>query len=232
MESKINENLGIALEKLNKLDFPFLIIGGLICNATLKEHARETKDIDLIFDTDFKKIEETFRKEFDVVRFLYFPLSKSTTEGSFSCFVKVNDEIIHIEGRRFHIFNTIKGRLYKIGNHTFSGVPIEFQIAEKIIAIFSIEIPEYKHLIDLYSFSVLKDNSINIELIKYYLNLILSYKNDIKKKLNLPLINVSQKIDINKKFEGSFLLPLQAQYNYSKEYIISELNKWLPQFFI
>ncbi len=231
MESRINKNLGIALEKLNKLDFPFLIIGGLICNASLEEHARETKDIDLIFDTDFKNIEEIFRKEFDVLRFLFFPLSNSTTEESFSCFVKINEEIIHIEGRRFLIFNKIKGNPYKIGNHTFNGVPIEFQIAEKIIAIFSIENPEYKHLVDLYSFSALKESSINAELIKYYLNLLLSYKNDIKKKLNLPLISISPTIDIHKEFEGSVLLPLQAQYNYSKEYIISELNKWLPKFF-
>ncbi len=231
MESRINKNLGIALEKLNILDFPFLIIGGLICNATLKEHARETKDIDIIFDCDFKKIEEIFRKEFDVVRFLFFPLSNSTTEESFSCFVKINEEIIHIEGRRFLIFNKIKGNVYKLDDHTFKGVPLEFQIAEKIIAMFSIEIPEYKHLVDLYSFSVLEDSFINTELIKYYLNLLLSYKNEVKKKLNLPLIKLSQKIDINKKFEGSFLLPFQAQYNYSKEYIISELNMWLPKFF-
>lgn len=229
--NSVNSNLGIALDKLNKLDFDFLIIGGLICNVILKEHARRTSDIDLICDTDFHKIEELFKKEFDVVNFLYFPFSSEATEESFSCFVKINDEIIHIEGRRFEIFNDIKRSTYKIDQHTFNGVPIEFQIAEKIISIFSIQEPSYKHLVDLYSFSQLDDSSINKKDVKKYLDMLLSYKNNIKKKLNLPLICLSPIIDVNKEFEGSLLLPLQAQYNCSKEYIISEINKWLPQFF-
>lgn len=226
----ISNNLEIAINKLNTLDFDFLIIGGLICNAVLANHARRTSDIDLICDTDFHKLEELFKKEFDVVRFLYFPLTNEATEESFSCFVRINNEVIHIEGRRFDIFNKFKRSVYQIGQCTFTGVSVELQIAEKIIAMFSIEIPLYKHLVDLYSFSQLDECSISKDDIKKYLVLLLTYKNNVKKKLKLSLIDLQSHIEINKEFEGSLLLPLQAQYNYSKDYLISEINKWLPQF--
>lgn len=231
MHKNISNNLEIALNKLNNLDFDFLIIGGLICNAVLANHARRTSDIDLICNTDFHKLEELFKKEFDVVRFLYFPLTNEATEESFSCFVRIDNEVIHIEGRRFDIFNKFKRSIYRIGQCAFSGVSVELQIAEKIIAMFSIEVPLYKHLVDLYSFSKLNDNSFNKNDIKNYLKMLLSYKNNVKKKLKLPLIDLQSHIEVNKKFEGSLLLPLQAQYNHNKEYIISEINKWLPQFF-
>jgi len=97
--------------------------------------------------------------------------------------------------------------------------------------LFSIEVPLYKHLIDLYSFSQLDECSISKDDIKKYLDLLLTYKNNVKKKLKLPLIDLQSHIEISKEFEGSLLLPLQAQYNHNKEYIISEINKWLPQFF-
>jgi len=230
MHKNISNNLEIALNKLKKLDFDFLIIGGLICNAVLANHARRTSDIDLICDTDFHKLEELFKKEFDVVRFLIFPLTNEATEESFSCFVRIDNEIIHIEGRRFDIFNNFKRSVYQIGQCTFNGVSVELQIAEKIIAMFSIRVPLYKHLVDLYSFSQLDECSIDKDDIKKYLDLLLSYKNDVKKKLKLPLIHLQSHIEVNKEFEGSLLLPLQAQYNHNKEYIIEEINKWLPQF--
>jgi|GEM_PF-2756677 len=231
MHKNISNNLEIALNKLNNLDFDFLIIGGLICNAVLANHARRTSDIDLICDTDFHKLEELFKKEFDVVRFLYFPLTNEATEESFSCFVRIDNDVIHIEGRRFDIFNKFKRSVYQIGQCTFNGVSVELQIAEKIIALFSIEVPLYKHLIDLYSFSQIDECFISKDDIKKYLELLLTYKNNVKKKLKLPLINLQSHIEVNKEFEGSLLLPLQAQYNHNKEYIISEINKWLPHFF-
>ena len=227
-DSDISLSLGTALDKLSKLDFDYLIIGGLLCKSILGNHGRPVDDIDLICDTDFKKIEEMFKKQFDVVRFDYYSFSKVATEESFTSVIKINGENIIIEGRRFDIFNKIKKETYKIGNHSFKGVPIEFQIAEKIIAMFSVPVPSYKHLVDLYSFSLLDESVANRREIKRYFDLLLSYKNEIKKKLGLPILKSTHFVDPNQEFDGSFYLSsLQAQHNYSRDYLVNKINEWL-----
>lgn len=229
----INANLAITLSKLSKLDFDFLIIGGLLCKAVLLDHARETNDIDIVFNTDLKRIEGLLRKEFAVIRFDYFPISDISTDESFAALVKINNEKILIEGRKVPYFNQIKKETYKIGDLTFEGVAKEFQIAEKIIAMFSIPVPLYKHLIDLYSFSFLDETIVDKKEIKKYFDLILSHMNEVKKKQKLPLIVPTKNIDSNKEFEGSlYLISLQSKYNYSKEYLINKINEWLSLIFI
>ena len=218
----------IIIDKLEKSGFKFLVIGGLISNAVLLEHSRSIDDIDIIFEDDIEFVEKLFNKEFDVVRFDCFSLSKFSTEESFTSIIKIDDENILVEGRRFDYFKFIKEQRYQIENFAFKGVPLEFQIAEKIIALFSIPVPQYKHLIDLYSFSQLNESSYSKKKIKEYFDLLVTNKNKTKKELDLPLLEPITAIDPNKDFEGSiYLLTLQAGYNYSKEYIINKVNKWL-----
>ena len=218
----------IVLNKLSKLDFNYLLIGGLLCKSVLLNHSRETNDIDILFDIDIKRIEELFKKEFEVIRFDSFSFSKYSTEESFTSIVRINGEDVLIEGRRIDYLNKIKKQTYKIDDYSFIGVQLEFQIAEKIIAMFSVPIPEYKHLIDLYSFSLLDESIYDKKKIKEYFDLLMFNKNKVKKMMNLPLLVPIKSIDSNKEFEGPmYLLTLQAGYNYSREYLISKVNEWL-----
>lgn len=218
----------IILNKLEKSCFDFLVIGGLISNAVCKEHSRSIDDIDIVFDDDIKNVEVLFKKEFEVIRFDYFSFSKTATEESFTSIIKINDENILVEGRKLDYYKSIKKQDYQINDFAFKGVPLEFQIAEKIIAMFSIPHPQYKHLIDLYSFSELSESCYSKKIIKEYFDLLISNKNKIKKELALPLLELIITIDPKKEFEGSiYLSSLQAGYNYSKEYIINKVNKWL-----
>lgn len=222
------ETIKTAIEKLEKSDLSFQIIGGLISKAVLLKHSREVNDIDIIFDNDIDYVEKIFLKEFEVIRFDRYSFSKLSTEESFTSIVNINDETVLIEGRKFDCLKSIKEQKYYINNFYFKGVPLEFQIAEKIIALFSIAKPEYKHLIDLYSFSKLDKSLYDKKMIKEYFNLLINIKNKVKRELKLPLLDLVTTIDSKKDFEGSiYLLTLQASYNYSKEYVIDELNKWL-----
>ena len=53
------------------------------------------------------------------------------------------------------------------------------------------------------------------------------HKKSVDKAIR-DIYNIRPTGDPNKDFEGSiYLLTLQAGYNYSKEYIINKVNKWL-----
>lgn len=216
----IDPNIKYALERLSKLDFDYLIIGGLLCNALLKDHSRTTNDIDIICGTDIDKIETLLRKEFDVVRFDYFAINDIDYEDQFAAIININNKNILIDGRRVDYFNQIERKKYKIEDVSFFGATLEFQIADKIDSLLQVDTPECKHLIDLYSFSKLDKSSINVNELKRYYDLILQRRKIVKTNVKT--------IDINKEFKGSFILSsLNAGYNYSKEYIINMVNEWL-----
>ncbi len=86
---------------------------------------------------------------------------------------------------------------------------------------------EYKHLVDLYSYSLLEDKSINIGQIKEFVSSIFKYRNNIRKshdeKEPKPNLHI-----VDKDFKGSYiLLALQAGHNISKTYMIDRVNDYL-----
>ncbi len=219
------------IEELNKLPFDFYISGGVIGKFFLKERSRYIKDIDIVTNCDLKEVEMIFRKHFDVDEFIISPFSKVLYAETFICLIRLDGNIIQIDGTKAEWFDRIKPEMYKLNGISFKGVPFEYLIATKIHALISENERPYKHLVDIYSVSKLDQSLFDKQEIKRYLEIYNAYEDKNKKLINKPAARLRLSIEENKRFNGSEILTtLQAGYNVSKETMIEEVNKWLKTF--
>ena len=75
---KIDPSIKKVLEKLVNLNLDFSVVGGLLCQYYLKEHARYTKDVDILFHSDFQEVEEEIKKTFGTIDFSYSQETKTS----------------------------------------------------------------------------------------------------------------------------------------------------------
>ena len=62
---KIDPSIKGVLEKLVTIKgLDFYVIGGLLCQYYLKDHARYTKDVDIIFNDEQEVVERELKKAF------------------------------------------------------------------------------------------------------------------------------------------------------------------------
>ena len=225
---KIEPSIKEVLEKLVNIDLDFYVVGGLLCQYYLKDHARYTKDVDIVFYSDREKVEEELKKAFKTIDFSYDEERESFYEPSFTCFAKVSGLRGQIEGKKVNYFSEIETEQYSYEGINFQGVHIEYVIAEKIVSLLNELSRPYKHLVDIYSFSQIDQSLLNKEEIKRYVLLINNQENQFRKSINLEECKLPNQIPSNKAFNASFALPMfQSKHNISKDVMISEVNKWL-----
>lgn len=231
LQNEFKFDILLIIEELNKLPFEFYVSGGVICKFFLKEHSRYVNDIDIVTKCDLKEVERIFRQHFDVVTFVSNPASDPYFIERFICLVNLDGKTIQIDGMRLDFFNEIEPQIYKINDISFKGVPIDYLLATKIHAItIKIERP-FKHLVDVYSASLIDPSLINKQEIKRYMKLYNDSENKVRKMFNKPEIPLSFSIENDKRFSGpEMLTTFQAGYNISKESLIEEVNKWLSSF--
>lgn len=219
------------IEELNKLPFDFYISGSLICKFFFKEHSRYIKDIDIVTKCDLKEVESIFRKHFNVVEFVSGPISDIFFVQTFLCVIKINDITIQIDGMKLDFLDEIEPQIYKINDTSFKGAPIEYVIATKIHGVLNKSKRPYKHLVDVYTASLLDKNLIDKNKIKNYLRIYYDHENKVRKMFKKPKNNLNFYMEKDKSFTGPiYLTTLQARHNISKEAMIEEVNKWLKTF--
>ena len=220
-----------VIKELNALPFDFYISGGVICKYFLKERSRYVRDIDIVTKRDLKEVESIFRQHLNVVEFISSPITELFLEETFICLIEVDGKIVQIDGMRVDFFDEIKPEIYKVNDNSFKGVPFEYLVATKILAVTSkIERP-FKHLVDTYSASLIDPSLIDKQEIKRYLEIYNIFENEGRNILKKPEVTIKFSIDEKKKFNGSKILTtLQTGYNVSKETMIEEVNKWLQTF--
>lgn len=217
-----------SIEELNKLPFEYYVSGGVICKYLLKEHSRYVRDIDIVTKRDLKEVESIFRQHLNVIEFISSPITELFLEETFICLIKIDGKIVQIDGMRVDFFDEIKPEIYKVNNNSFKGVPFEYLVATKILAVTSNVERPFKHLVDTYSASLISHSVVDKQEIKKYLLIINDSENKAREVLKKQEITLSFSIKKEKSFSGSKTLnTLQAGYNVSKEMIIEEVNKWL-----
>ena len=219
------------IEELNKLPFEFYVSGGVICKYLLKEHSRYVRDIDIVTKLDLKEVESIFRQHLNVVEFVSSPITELFLEETFICLIKVDGKIVQIDGMRVDFFDEIKPGIYKVNDNSFKGVPFEYLVATKILAVTSNVERPFKHLVDTYSASLINPSLIDKQEIKKYMLIINDSENKARKMLKKQEIDLSFSIEKEKSFSGSKILnTLQAGYNVSRETMVEKVNKWLSTF--
>ena len=227
-DGKVDPSIKEVLEKLVNINLDFYIIGGLLCQTYLKEHARYTRDVDILFYSKPEIVEEELKKAFGKIDFSYSQATDYFYEPFFTCFTNVNGLRGQIEGRKIDFFSEIKAEQYSYKGITFNGVCLEYAIAEKLVSILSELARPYKHLVDIYSFSKIDPSLYDKEEIKRYLQLINRQENEFRKSINLKEYELPKQIPANKVFKPPFIVPtLQGQYNIDEEEMIAEVNEWL-----
>lgn len=228
VNGKIDPSIKEVLEKLVKTNLDFYVVGGLLCQFYLNEHARFTKDVDIVFNSKPKVVEEELKKAFGNIDFNYDEERESFYEPTFTCFTKVSGLRGQVEGKRINYFNKIKTEQYSYEGITFMGAHIEYVIAEKLISLLNELSRPYKHLVDIYSFTKIDQSLINKKEIKDYMLLINAQENEFRKKINLNEHELPNMISEDKVFNPPFVVPtLQSKHNVSKEIMVLEVNKWL-----
>ena len=220
-----------SIEELNKLPFEFYVSGGVICKYLLKEHSRYARDIDIVTKRDLKEVESILRQHLDVVEFVSSPITELFLEETFICLIKVDGKIVQIDGMRVDFFDEIKPEIYMVNDISFKGVPFEYLVATKILAVTSNVERPFKHLVDIYSASLIGPSLLDKQEIKKYMLTINDSENKARKMLKKQEIALSFSIEKEKSFSGSKILnTLQAGYNVSKETMVEEVNEWLSTF--
>ena len=230
-EEKVAPEIEHALKKLVKLDIDFYINGGLLCQYYLKDHARYTKDLDIILNEKKEIIEEKLKNIYGSIDFFYNDESLTFYESYFTCLTKVNNLNAQVEGRIVEHIKDIRYETYSYKGIMFIGVPLEYIIADKLVAILSELSRPYKHLIDIYSFSRINQSLIDVNDVKRYIELINKQENIYRKEHGLKEYNLPKQIPEDKVFKPPFLLPtLQSKYNLTQQEIVSSINQWLKNF--
>ena len=225
---KVDPSIKGALEKLVDIDLDYCVSGGLLCQHYLGEHARYTKDIDILFHTDQEEVKEKLKEAFGDIDFFSSEETDHFYEPTFTCFTKMGGLRGQIEGKKLDFFSEIKTEQYSYEGIVFRGVCLEFPIAEKLVALLSELARPYKHLVDIYSFSRIDPSLINKEEIKRYVGLINAQENRYRKKAGLPAYEIPDQIPKNKVLTPPVIFPtLQSKHNVSKEGMIEAVNAWL-----
>ena len=225
---KIDPSIKEVLEKINNLKLDFCVTGGLLCQYYLKDHARYTKDVDILFNTDLKVVEEELRRIFGTIDFYDSEGTDSFYEPYFTCFTKVNGLKGQIEGKKIDFLSEIKTEQYSYEGITFKGVCVEYIFAEKLVSLLNELSRPYKHLVDIYSF--LKSNLTGLDKneIRRYMSLINEQENRFRKCKSIKEYELPKRILDSKEFTPPFIVPaLQSKYNVSKSVMVSEINDWL-----
>ena len=228
LNGKIDSSIGEALKKLVSMDMDFAVVGGLLCQYYLQEHARYTKDIDIVFHDDWKVVEEALRNAFGTIDFSYAEAREEFYEPSFTCFTKLDGLRGQIEGKRMDFFSEIKTEPYSYEGIAFKGVCIEYVIAEKLVSLCNELSRPYKHLVDIYSFSRIDQSLLDKKEIKRYMALINAQENRFRKHLGLKEHELPKQIPEGKTFRPPVIVPtLQSQYNISQKEMVFAVNAWL-----
>ena len=229
--AKAEPSIKDALEKLVSLDVDFYVVGGLLCQYYLKDHARYTKDIDIVFYADRKTVEEKLKSLFGKIEFFYDEETETFYEPSFTCFVETKNGKAQIEGKKINFFNEIKIEQYSYEGISFKGVQIEYVIAEKLVSLLNELSRPYKHLVDIYSFTKIDQSLIDKTEIKRYVSLINAQENQFRKEFGLKEYHLPNQISEHKVLNPPIIIPtLQSKFNVSKEEMILAVNKWLKDF--
>ena len=225
---KIDPSIKEVLKKLVSVDLDFNVVGGLLCQYYLKDHARYTKDVDIVFYSEPKVVEEKLKNAFGEIYFSYDEETENFYEPSFTCFSKVNGLNGQIEGKRISFFSDIRVEQYFYEGVMFWGACIEYVIAEKLVSLLNELTRPYKHLVDIYSFTKIDQSHLNKEEIKKYVLLINEQENKYRKSANLKEYILPKRIPENKEFKPPFAVPtFQSKYNVCKEEMIECVNEWL-----
>lgn len=232
------------IKKLQDFGLKFYVKGGILLQIYLKDKARFTNDIDIVIADldDFNQKLQAFLDSFEgdvKIKLISHHKFEESSEYFYNYFnYKLNvtfkdgsEEMIVIDGICEDFAKEIEPLRYKLpyvlaDNGYYLGVPIEYTIAEKILAITSELKRPYKHLIDLYSCSKL-DIFDNEKILKY-LNLINDKENLVRRRFNMKERPLKNNIPPFKMFDGSFYLAsLQSGYKISLEEMIKAVNDWL-----
>ena len=230
-QSKIDPAVKKNLKVLVTMNLNFYVGGSLLCQFYLKDHARYTKDIDLVISVNPREVEEELKRAFGTIEFNCANGTEKFYEPYFTCYTKIDGLRGQVEGRKIDLFKDIKTEQYSYEGITFTGVRIEFIIADKITALLN-ELPRpYKHLVDIYSFSKIDQSLFDKEEVKRYMRLINEQENRFRKSINLKEYELPKQIPNNKVLNPPYIVPtLQGKYNITKEEMILEVNKWLKTF--
>lgn len=231
---------------LVKDKIPFIVKGGFVMQYYLENNNRPTRDFDIITNLDnkelYKRLEDTINSyrgnlSFKIKEYEYTLKSKSFYYDTINIRIDVfnNNEHYHellIDGIISPIYERIdiidyKAPLFLFDNLTFKGVRIEYVMAEKIMALTNELKRPYKHLVDVYSLSKL---NLDIDILKRYLDIILSYDNNARESFGVYKKEYEYHIKDDKSFIGFYSLPsLQAGYNISFDSMKEEVNNWLKE---
>ena len=225
---KIAGTIKEALALLKTTNLRFCVVGSVLCHHYLNDHARYTKDIDIIFEDEFVNIKDELIKVFGNIDFCQEDENELFYEPSFTAFTQINGERAQIEGKRINFFNEVETCIYEIDGVSFKGAKIEYVIAEKLVSLLCELARPFKHLVDIYSFTQIDQSLINHKEISRYINLINKQENEFRKRIGLEEYCFDWKISKNKSFTGPVITPtLQSKYNVNKEEMIDEINHWL-----
>lgn len=234
----------IIINELNKVNIPFYVKGGTILQYYLDDHARATNDLDVIvpgdsdsFFENTKRALEAYDKDiiFEVKEYIKKPAYDKYFYNTFSfkIYVYHEKEMIDsfiLEGIYGDVFEKINPVSYDgpsiiEENFAYLGVRVEYIFAEKILAITSELERPIKHLVDAYSLSKI---DINIDLLKYYLEVILEEEKKARIKYSYPLDKYKYVIKSDKNFIGNYVFTiLQSGYNEDKDDVVNYLNDWM-----
>ena len=223
---------------------PFYVKGGLVLQYYLKEHARSTNDIDILIGMDPDEFYNFIKKAFKNniygldIKIANYEKREADSKYYFPTFSMdllvsyLGKEIdtISLEGIYGDLFNKVSPKEYKgpsiiKEDYTFLGVSIEYMFADKILSITSELDRPYKHLVDAYSISQVE---INMDELKKYLNIILSFENITREKLGISINEYKYEIKPNKKFTRSYFIPMiQAGYTLLFEEMVQSMNRYL-----
>ena len=229
----------IKILKEAKIDF--LVKGGILLQYHLNEKARETSDLDIIISDDidrfYNQVEEVFAfNNIKIKKFKKEPADGNFYYDTFNFELELsnksgNSYLLTLDGiSNKDIYDKVpkeKLLIPDIISGDFIATPVEYVMAEKVIAITN-ELPRpYKHLIDVYS---LIHSDINVATLKLCLNLILDNDNQARKNIGRKVKEYRYYIREDKYFAGSFILnELQAGYTLPYEEMREEINQWMEK---
>lgn len=222
----------------------FCVKGGLILQYYLKDHSRPSNDIDLLVPNDadifYVSAKQAFANnqyglDIQINDYRKDEPSKKYYFSTFNMKLTISYQgkqldIIHLEGICSELFYKVTKKEYPVpiiieGNSSFPGVTLEYMFADKLLVVTSELVRPFKHLVDAYSISHL---NVDVEELKRYLEIILSFENIERKKLGIPLEEYQYEIRLDKKFKQTYYFPMiQAGYILPSEEMVQSLNQYM-----
>ena len=228
---------------LSKNNVDFLIKGGVLLNIYLGEHARRSKDIDVVVkdpELFYKDINTAIKKEKGCFKYKTKWIRKKEASSNyyhnaFSFLLEVyhGDNLLKtfiIDGVYEDDYDKIEKVKQPIPEIVakdayFYSVPIEYMASDKLLANNSDLLRPTKHLIDLYALINLR---LDVKKVKKYLTKTFKEENAVRKKFNIPTLEKNYLLDKNKEYPTSYYLEaIKAGYQISKAEMIDKINKWI-----